>query len=212
MRNIIKLCVSTIKYGGKVKLLLGISIITFLLAHLTLLLDIGHEHMGVGLWIAGLMLLSGATSLNATQMVLSSPRRRILQTMIPVMMSLIIDLAAYVWFLLVELIFWFIDGYQPQPGIFIFVGTVCGIYTLYTMAFLKLFPLTAGFCGVAFVLVLDVAKAIYPALEGLSVGAAVGIGLAEILVSGIMLYGLLRLTYRLPIDKRALGQQLRKYM
>ena len=209
-----------LKYSFRIKWMLAAGILFFcvgifffgffLLSHDH---DIGYLY-GIVYWsLSGVMFCSAITSLGVSNIVQSSPRKKALHTSIPVCMNLCYYLTTYILFLLMGLLTWGMSGEKQQPGDIVVYGLMAALMMVYSVGCLKLFLAAILFLVAVFFPVLwGGAESICLALADLPMGAAVCIGLAEILLGACVQYLLLRLAYRLPVDRTAVTGPLRKYL
>ena len=209
-----------LKYSFRIKWMLAAGILFFcvgifffgffLLSHDN---DIGYFY-GIVYWtMSGVMLCSTITSLGVSNIVQSSSRKKALHTSVPVCMNLCYYLITYILFLLMGLLIWGMSGQRLQPGDIVMYGLMAALIMVYSVGCLKLFYVAILFLIVVFFPVLwDGAEAICLMSADLPMGAAVCIGLAEILLGAGVQYFLLRLAYHLPVDRAAVTGALRKYL
>lgn len=204
-----------LKYSFRIKLILAFDIFIFCMGIVFFLLspDIGYLQ-GIVFWtLSGVMFCSAITPLGVSNMVQSSPRKKALHTSVPVCMNLCYYLVTYILFLLMGLLIWGMSGQKQQPGDPVVYGLVAAVIMVYSVGCLKLFYVAILFLIVAYFPILrGGAEAICQMSVDLPTGAAVCIGMAEILLGACVQYLLLRLAYRLPVDRMTVTGPLRKYL
>lgn len=209
-----------LKYSFRIKWMLAVGIFFFCVGifffaffHLSHDHDLGYFQGTVYWALSGVMFCSAITSLGVSNIVQSSPRKKALHTFVPVCMNLCYYLITYILILLMGLLIWGMSGQKQQPGDLVVYGLMAAMMTVYSVGCLKLFYAAILFLIVVFFPVLwGGAEAICTALADLPMGAAVCIGLAEILLGACVQYFLLRLAYRLPVERAAVTGALRKYL
>lgn len=159
----------------------------------------------VYLSITGLYLLQMLGSLQFSGMVLSSPRKKRLQTSMAAAFSLPGSLILYALTVLVV-------TYNKQFTALILFGSLSMLMMVYEVLWMKLGTAVIimyifMMCG----LLLGFSYFDSAILEGISLRAAIGIGLAEILLGVWLQYQAARLTYRIPVKYGAMLQTLQKY-
>ena len=209
-----------LKYSFRIKWMLAAGILFFCVGIFFFgFFLLSHDYVigyfqGTVYWtLSGVMFCSAITSLGVSNMVQSSPRKKSLHTSVPVCMNLCYYLITYILFLLMGLLIWGMSGQRQQPGDPVVYGLMAALIMVYSVGCLKLFYAAILFLIVVFLPVLwGGAEAICLALADLPMGAAVCIGLAEILLGACVQYLLLRLAYRLPVDRATVTGTLRKYL
>ena len=159
----------------------------------------------VYLSITGLYLLQMLGSLQFSGMVLSSPKKKRLQTSMAAAISLPGSLILYALAVLVV-------ACNKQFTALILFGSLSMLMMAYEVLWMKLGTAVIimyifMMCG----LILGFSYFDSAILEGISPGAAIGIGLAEILLGACLQYQAARLTYRIPVKYGAMLQALQKY-
>ena len=159
----------------------------------------------VYLSITGLYFLQMLGSLQFSGMVLSSPRKKRLQTSMAAALSLPGSLILYALTVLVV-------AHNKQFTALILFGSLSMLMMVYEVLWLKLGTVVvivyaSMVCG----LILGFSHSDSAILEGISPGAAIGIGLAEILLGACLQYQAARLTYRIPVKYGPMLQALQKY-
>lgn len=204
-----------IKYSFRIKLILAFDIFIFCMGIVFFLLspDIGYLQ-GTVLWtLSGVMFCTAITSLGVSNIVQSSPRKKVLHTSFPVCMNLCYYLVTYILFLLMGLLIWGMSGQRQQPGDPVVYGLVAAVIMVYSVGCLKLFFAAILFLMAAYFPILwGGADTICKMSADLPMGAAICIGLAEILLGACVQYFLFRLAYRLPVDRTGVTGPLRKYL
>ena len=204
-----------LKYSFRIKLILAFDIIIFCTGIVFFLLspDIGYLQ-GTVLWtLSGVMFCTAIISLGVSNMVQSSPRKKVLHTSFPVCMNLCYYLVTYILFLLMGLLIWGMSGQRQQPGDPVVYGLVAAVIMVYSVGCLKLFIVAILFLMAAYLPILwGGADTICQMAADLPMGTAVCIGMAEILLGACVQYILFRLAYRLPVDRATVTGTLRKYL
>lgn len=165
----------------------------------------------VGMWPVQLIY-----SMNVSRQVQTSPWKKAMETSIPTLISFVGLFACYLVAILIKL---------PQLGNaseeelgymaaeMIFSGTLLMILMLYCGLAYKFFILSTV---IFFVMYLGMTIAynmiIWTTAIRFSFGAAVVIGMLEIVIGALLQYGVSLLVYRYPLAKRAQLRGLQKYM
>lgn len=173
-----------------------------------------------GIWTiylvgSGAFLAQILSSLNATAMANSSPRRKALNTLIPMILSLPLYLLLYGASCLVEL--WMLYKgkvwEQELAQSVIMAGLVMMWFMVYIGGAFKYFVASLMMAVVAILFIIFGGNIIFAILEPhISIGAALLIGLAEVLLGVVLQYLLSLLLYRQSASKAAQMRQLQKYM
>lgn len=159
----------------------------------------------VYLSITGLYFLQMLGSLQFSGMVLSSPRKKRLQTSMAAALSLPGSLILYALTVLVV-------AHNKQFTALILFGSLSMLMMVYEVLWMKLgTAVIIMYIFMMFGLILGFSYFDSAILEGISLGAAIGIGLAEILLGACLQYQAARLTYRIPVKYGPMLQALQKY-
>lgn len=209
-----------LKYSFRIKWMLAAGILFFcvgififgffLLSHDRVL---GYFQGTVYWTLSGMMFCSAITSLGVSNIVQSSSRKKAMHTSVPVCINLCYYLITYILFLLIGLLAWGMSGQRQQPGDIVVYGLMAALIMVYSVGCLKLFFIAILFLIATYFPVLwGGTEAICRASADLPMGVAVCVGLAEILLGACVQYFLLRLAYRLPVDRTAVTGPLRKHL
>lgn len=153
------------------------------------------------------------TSLQFSDMVLSSPRKREIQISVAVMVGVLGSLFSYA--LTSGVIFFcYKIGVREEPQFGILI--LCGVLLLERMVYEVLWQKMGTVAVIIFILmffgaVLWFLSSGNQVLREISFGTAVGIGLAELLLGAVLQYLIARLTYRLPVKNNPMLQAIQKY-
>ena len=213
MIKILKRGIKLLKYTYKLKSNIIIGIIFFVLG-LTFLLEpgIGSVSCSIYWMIVGLVLTGICSHINASAIVQSSPLKKTLQISVPVILSFCYYMMVYLVFLLIEALLWSVGGREKNPGVLVFYGLMAIVFMLYNSGY-KLFELATAFFCVAFLSLLwGGEQPIRQMFAGVSPWMAGIIGFGEILSGALLQYCLALLTYRMPLSRRAIVRELRKWM
>lgn len=209
----VKQGIKLLKYTYKLKPSLVIGMLFFTLG-LTFLTEpgIGSVHCIVYWMIVGLIVAGICSPINASAIVQSSPSKKTLQISVPIVISLCYYMIVYLLLLLIEALFWSVGGRKQDPGVLVFYGLMAIVFMFYNSSY-KIFGLATVVFAVAFLSLLwGGEQPIRQMLAGLSPGIAGIIGLGEILLGAFLQYCLALLTYRMPLSRRAIDRELRKWM
>ena len=205
--------IKLLKYTYKLKENVIVCMIFFVVG-LTFLLELGRSSISCCIyWMAVGMIATGMCfSINASSIMQSSPRKKALQILVPVVLNLSYYMMTYLLFLLLEALLWTVGGREQDPGVLVLYGLMAIVFMVYNSSY-KIFELaTVLFVVVFFSLLLGGEDLIRQMLAGLSPWIAGIIGLGEILVGALLQYCLALLTYRMPLSRRAIAWELRKWM
>ena len=153
-------------------------------------------------------------TLQYSDMVLSSPREKELQISVTLLISILCGLSYYLLTILISVLDWKLfrqEGYSFR-ALVVFGGAFM-FMMIYEVLWLKMGTI------MVFITLLMVFIPIFLAytesgsrlLEGISLGAGVGIGLAEIFLGAVLQYLAARLTYRLPVSNKMLLARIQRY-
>lgn len=206
-----KLAARMWKYGFKVKAALVWGAVLFGLGCLFFALPKSSAFAGTIYWmLTGLFITGAFSSLNASAVVQSSPRKKAMQTSAPAVLSLCYYLAIYVFLLAMEMLLWKMGIQEQQPGVLVVFGMVTLIFLVYSGLY-KIFILAFVFFITAYLsLYFYGEQLIFQTAERLPLGIAACIGLVEILLGAALQYAIFLLTYPMPINRATLHQQLRR--
>lgn len=205
--------IKLLKYTYKFKANIIIGMIFFAVG-LTFLLEpaSGPVHCCVYWMIVGMLVTGICSHINASAIVQSSPLKKTLQILVPVVLSLCFYTMVYLLFLLINALFWSVGGRKQDPGVLVFYGLMAIVFMLYNSGY-KMFELVTVFFAVAFFSLLWVGEQpIRQMLAGLPPWIAGIIGLGEILLGALLQYCVALLTYRIPLSRRAIVRELRYWM
>ena len=153
-------------------------------------------------------------TLQYSDMVLSSPREKELQISVTLLLSILCGLSYYMLTILVTVLDWKLfhqEGYSFRAlvvfgGVFVFMMIYevlwpkMGTIMMFLSILIAFIPAFLAYTESGSIL-----------LEGISLGAGVGIGLAEILLGAVLQYLAARLTYRLPVSNKMMLARLQRY-
>lgn len=159
----------------------------------------------VYLSITGLYLLQMLGSLQFSGMVLSSPKKKRLQTFMPATLSLPCSLIFYALTVLAVV-------YNKQFTVLIAYGALSMLMMVYEVLWPKLgTAVVIMYTSMMVGIILGFPYLDSTILEGISLGAAIVIGLAEILLGIFLQYQAAQLTYRLPVKSATMLAAIQKY-
>lgn len=213
MINKLKLGVKLLKYSFNFKLNVISSAIFFTISIVWCFLPNLAQLTPMYLALIGLQIQQMLISLQFSDMVLSSPRKREIQISVAVAVGVLGSLFSYALTSVVIILGHKIGTWEePQFGILI----LCGVLLLERMVYEVLWQKTSTAAGIVFVIMFfgPVLWFLSPGnqvLPDVSLGAALGIGLAEILLGAVLQYLTARLTYRLPVKNNPMLQAILKY-
>lgn len=171
------------------------------------------RHYGPVYWIVcGSFILQQLSNLSVSSMVRSSPRNKAMQTSIVVAISLVFHVIMYALIAWVRILVWNINGQGQYPfAELVMYGLLIMILMIYygMMYKMKAYALVMWVIIIAVVL-MGMQGVTSQVLPEISMGAALGIGLAAVLLGACLQYVAARLTYRRPFGKIAI-QQIEKY-
>lgn len=213
MINKLKLGMKLLKYSFNFKLNVISSAIFFTISIVWCFLPNMAQLTPMYLALIGLQIQQMLTSLQFSDMVLSSPRKREIQISVAVTVGVLGSLFSYA---LTSGVIYL--GYkigtreEPQFGILI----LCGVLLLERMVYEVLWQKTGMVAVIVFVLMFFGPTLWFlspgnQVLRDVPLGAALGIGLAEILLGAVLQYFTARLTYRLPLKNNPMFQAILKY-
>lgn len=173
-----------------------------------------------GIWMIYMVgsaayLLQILSSLHVAAIANSSPRRKTLYTKIPVLISLSFYLLLYGAGCLVELWMMHIGRIQEKDVAqsMIMAGLVMVWFMVYVGGAFKYFVASLVMGVVAILFIIFGGNIIFAILDPhISIGVALLIGLAAVLLGTVLQYLLSLLLYRYPASKAAQMRQLQKYM
>lgn len=213
MTRRIKLGMKLIKYSfdlkGNIILMVLFTIMGILWSFFTEMELFGPLYLA----ITGVYAHQMLNTLQYSDMVLSSPREKELQISVTLLLSILCGLSYYMLTILVSVLDWKLfhqEGYSFRA--LVVFGGVFMVMMIYEVLWTKM--------GMIMVFI-TVLVAFTPAflaytesgsvlLEGISLGAGVGIGLAEILLGAVLQYLAARLTYRLPVSNKMMLARLQR--
>ena len=173
-----------------------------------------------GIWMIYMMgsaayIVQILSSLHVTAIANSSPRRKNLYTRIPVLISLPFYLLLYGAGCLVE--FWMLHiGRRQEQEVaqsMIIAGLVMVWFMIYIGGAFKYFVASVVMAFVLIMFLIFGGNILFAILDPhISIGVALLIGLAAVLLGAILQYLLTLLLYRHPASKAAQMRQLQKYM
>lgn len=205
--------IKLLKYSFRWKLNMTIAAIFFLLGTVFFFLP-DMRHYGPVYWIiTGSFTLQQLGNLSVSSMVRSSPRNKAMQTSIAVAMSFLLNLILYAMVVLARILIWRFNGQGQYPfAELVMYGVLIIILMIYygMIYKMKAFALIVWAFIFAAALV-GMQEMTVQVLPEISMGAALGIGLAVILLGACLQYMLARLTYRRPFGSKMLIQQIEKY-
>ena len=209
----LKLGVKLLRYTFRIKTSIIVGAVFFSLGLLLLLLPGVGYFAGSTYWmVGGLFVTNTLVSLNASTMVLSSSAKRALQTSIPTVLNLGYCLITYFLFMLFEILLWKVDGREQEPGVLVVYGLLAFILMIYN-SYYKIFALAVVFFAITFFWISwGGEQLILTAASQLPLSVAAVIGLAAIMLGALLQYGIALLTYRMPMGKMVINQDLRKLM
>lgn len=213
MTRKIKLGMKLIRYSFELKqnviLMVIFTILGFLWFFFTDMALFGPLYLA----IIGVYVHQMLNSLQYSDMVLSSPREKELQLSVTSLLSILCSLIYYMLTILASVLdrkLFHQEGYFSRASVVF--GGVCMFMMIYevlwpkmgtVMVFISMF---VAFIPAIFAYTDSGSKL----LEGISLGAGVGIGLAEILLGAVLQYLAARLTYRLPVNNKLMLAKLQR--
>lgn len=213
MINELKLGMKLLKYSFNFKMNIISAAIFFFVSVIWCFLPNSPLFTPMYLTLVGLQIQQMLTSLQFSDMVLSSPRKKEIQISVAVTIGVLSSLVFYVLTVGVIFLSYKIGTREePQFGILI----LCGLLLLERMSYEVLWQKTGTAVVVVFILIFfgPILLFLSPGnqvLLDVSLGTAVGIGLAEILLGAVLQYLTARLTYRLPVQYKPMLQMIQKY-
>lgn len=224
MINDLKLGFKMMKYGHAAKLSFigsgAVAAVGVLFSVASVMLDYAFPG-GYFFTMAALLLLQLLSTVNAANLVQTSPMKKRLQTSVPTVLSVTLMLAGY---LLSVVTVGVVSASKPEAldiacTQIIITAAIMGIIMLYYGACYKYFVASTAVFITVFVIV-------YPSMltgelhwsfmpfakPWENFGLTAVIGLAIVLVCGILQYLLTLAVYKTPISKLALGANLRRQM
>ena len=210
-----KIGIKLLKYGYGIKQNVVCTML-FIVAGFLFIFFIPENFAGMFyLSASALCLVQILYSLNATAMVNSTSRRKALCTSVPVLLCLPLQLIFYGVGSLGELLMLYMGKVQEQylAWDMIILGGAMLVFEIFIAGAYKFFMVSVVMACVglfAFVFGGDISLRIVS--PDIPLGAAIVIGLAEILLGACLQYLLSLLLYRHPISKAAQMWQLQKYM
>ncbi len=219
----LKLGFKMMKYGHSAKLSFVASILMVVFGLLLSTVGITAESSFLGgyfIMLAALLLMQLLATVNAANLVQVSPAKKKLQTRIPALFSVVLMLAGYLFSVIIAGV---VVCTRPERAgnvnnYMIITAIIMGVIMMYYGACYKYFVVST-------VLFLVVFLAGTPLINGslqlvfmpftdsrANFGLAALIGLAVILLGGLLQYLISLALYKAPISKLALGATLRKQM
>lgn len=213
MINELKLGMKLLKYSFNLKINIISTVLYFTLGILWCFLANLPQFGPIYLSFIGLQIQQMLSSLYFSDMVLSSPRKREIQISVAVTVSVLSCLVFYVLTVGVILLSHKIG---IQEGIPFGSLILCGLLFMVLMVYGVLLSKTGTAMVIVFLImffgpILWFTSSGDQVLRDISLGAAVGIGLAEILLGAALQYLTARLTYRMPVKYKAMLQAIQKY-
>lgn len=213
MINDLKLGLKLLKYSFNFKLNVISGAIFFTISIVWCFLPNLAQLTPMYLTLIGLQIQQMLISLQFSDMVLSSPRKREIQISVAVTAGVLGSLFSYA--LTSGVIFFcYKIGVREEPQFGILI--LCGVLLLECMVYEVLWQKMGTVAVIIFILmffgsVLWFLSLGNQVLREISFGTAVGIGLAEILLGAVLQYLTARLTYRLPVKNNSMLQAILKY-
>lgn len=213
MTEKIKLGMRLIKYSFNLKQNVALMVI-FTIAGITWFSFSEMWQFGpLYLSIVGVYANQMLNSLQYSGMVLSSPRKKELQLSVTSLVSLLYSVCFYALTILVSVLDWKLfhqEGYSFRALV------VFGSASMIMMIYEALWPKMGTIMVLMsiFVIFVPVWATMYSGsnlLEGISLEAGLGIGLAGILLGAVLQYQVARLTYRLPVKYAPMLAAIQKY-
>ena len=163
--------------------------------------------------IVGVYVHQMLNSLQYSNMVLSSSREKELQLSVTLLLNILCVFIYYLLTILISVLDWKLfhqEGYSFKNLV------VFGGVSMLMMIYEALWPKMGTV--MVYILMFAVFIPVFLAysdsgsklLEGISLGAGVGIGLAEILLGAVLQYLAARLTYRLPVNNKLMLAKLQR--
>lgn len=228
MINDLKLGFKIMKYGHSAKLSIIGSIVLAMVGLVLCIISITAKISFLGgyfLTLSVLLLLQLISTVNAANLVQSSPMKKRLQTSVPAFFSILMMLAAYLLNVVVVAVV-VCDNPEEEVHCYtqiIHAAALMGIIMLYYGAVYKYFVASSIVFFTIFmffypsILSGDINEELYwsfvPFAESWQNFALTAvIGLAVVLVCGVLQYLISLAVYRAPISKLALGARLRSQM
>lgn len=228
MINDLKLGFKIMKYGHSAKLSIIGSIVLAVLGLVLCIISITAKISFLGgyiLTLSVLLLLQLISTVNAANLVQSSPMKKRLQTSVPAFFSILMMLAAYLLNVVVVAV---VVCTKPEEEVYcytqiIYTAALMGMIMLYYGAVYKYFVASSIIFFTVFIFVYpsilsgDINEELYwsymPYAEPWqNFILTTVIGLAFILVCGVLQYLISLAVYKAPISKLALGARLRSQM
>lgn len=228
MINDLKLGFKIMKYGHSAKLSIIGSVALAVLGLVFCIISITAKISflgGYSLTLSILLLLQLISTVNAANLVQASPMKKRLQTSVPAFFSILMMLAAYLLNVVVVAV---VVCANPEEGVYcytqiIYTAALMGMIMLYYGAVYKYFVASSIVFFTIFIFFYpsvisgDINEELYwsfmPFAEPWQNFALTAvIGLAVILVCGVLQYLISLAVYRAPISKLALGARLRSQL
>lgn len=223
MINNIKLGFKIMKYGHSAKLSIIMSIVMAVIGLLYSIVGIRVRSLfpgGYFMMMAQLLLVQLTYTVNAVNLAAASPRKKQLQTAVPALMSMVLMLPAY---LLTVVSFGVSVCIAPESAdaactqmmlsvammgaVMLYIGSCYKYFVISSAVFVLLvinYPMLANYAHRwKFMLFAD--------LWG-NFGVTAAIGLAILLICGVLEYLISLAVYKAPISKMALGSRLRNQL
>lgn len=224
MINNLKLGFKIMKYGHSAKLSMIGSIVMIVLGILLCVINFTGLYGfpgGYFFMVSVLLLLQLLSTVNAANLVQTSPVKKKLQTSVPALFSVLLMMAAYLLDVAVSA-----AAMGSNPDIvqyfcsqMLYTAVIMGGVMLYYGAVFKYFVVSTVFFLLVFVCIYPAAisgtiywKFMPFAEPWKNFGLTAAAGLAIILVCGVLQYLISLAVYKAPISKRALGARLRSQL
>lgn len=213
MTRKIKLGMRLIKYSLELKQNVILIVVFTILGILWFFITEMGEFGPLYLAIVGVYVHQMLNSLQYSNMVLSSSREKELQLSVTLLLNILFVFIYYLLTILVSVLDWKLfhqEGYSFRN--LVVFGGVSMLMMIYEALWPKMGTVTvlismfAVFIP-AFLAYTDSGSKL---LEGISLGAGVGISLAEILLGAVLQYLAARLTYRLPVNNKLMLAKFQK--
>lgn len=208
--------IKLLKYGSSIKSSIATAVLFWLLGIAFLVMDSNAFILGGLYMLAGLlMLLQIHNTLLGIGMVTASPKRRMLETWMIDILSLLMGICYYIFLVIVEMIKMHLaagDMKQQYGTALVFAGIMGGWILVYCGLAWKSFLISmVVFTGGFFLIFIKFDEAIN---EGMSINLGTGVLLGFLaVVLGAAVAGIIRrIFYKKPISKYAMGANLRKQM
>lgn len=221
MINNLKLGFKTLKYAHAVKSTLIMSGVIMILGILMCVMNVAVEYTfpgGYFFMLTALFMVQLLYSVNISNLVQASPVKKRLQTSVPAVMSTFCMLAGYLLTVLTEGIVAYFrpEGINYICGQILFTAVLAGVIMLYTGICYKYFAAaTIMFAAVFSLFYSYLIRGWFISFAGGGWGMfalTAAIGLAVILICGVLQYLLSLAVYKVPLSKQAQAASLRKQL